>query len=73
MSDGPEASTEDIPAPLRRFFECPLCGGVWESGYDGLWFRWELGEVWLMDGTARIHRHVAGLPVPGRLVEGFTW
>lgn len=74
MSDGPEASTEDIPAPLWRFFACPLCGEEREAGYTGMWFRWDKGEVWLMDGTARPHWHVVvDLPTPGRLVEGFTW
>lgn len=64
--------TDPEPA-LRRFFECPICGGVRETGYTGMWFRWDTGEVWLMDGTGRAHWHVAQLPTPERLAEGFTW
>lgn len=50
---------------LRRFFVCPVCREEREAGYTGLWVRWDLTEVWLMDGTVRVHSHSEGdLPNP---------
>jgi hypothetical protein len=49
----------------KKFYICPWCGHKSETGYTGIEFRFDLGEVWLSNGTFVEHKHLhMNMPKP---------